>query len=62
MTHTRACPKCGKIVEWTFEEPIEKMMPNGEFVTVRPAKLICPVHGEFRNPAEGIVIRRLRTR
>jgi hypothetical protein len=56
MTHARACPKCGKIVEWTLDEPIEKMMPNGEVVPVRHARLICPEHGEFRNPAEAMAL------
>ena len=44
-THTRACPKCGNIIPWTFGEPAGKY-------NARPAKLVCPEHGEFRNGAE----------
>ena len=44
-THTRACPKCGKIIPWTFGEP------QGKY-GARPAKLVCPEHGEFKNRAE----------
>ena len=43
--HTRACPICGKIIPWTFEKPQGKHK-------AKPAKLICPEHGEFRNRAE----------
>lgn len=39
-THTRACPICDKIIPWTFGEPQGKHK-------ARPAKLICPEHGEF---------------
>ena len=39
------CPKCGKIIPWIFGEP------QGKYGG-RPAKLICPEHGEFRNSAE----------
>ena len=45
MAHTRACPECGKIVPWSFGEPTGKY--GG-----RPAQLVCPEHGEFRNRAE----------
>jgi len=51
-THTRACPKCGKIVSWTFGKP------QGKY-NARPAKLICPKHGEFRNHAEIKLMERL---
>ena len=44
-THTRACPKCGKIIPWTFGKPQGKHK-------AKPAKLVCPEHGEFKNRAE----------
>ena len=47
MVHNRACPVCGKIVEWTKGEKVLKTMPNGETVGVYHPKLICPEHGEF---------------
>ena len=43
MTHTRACPKCGKVVPWTKGDKSK----HGYHM-----KLICPEHGEFRNRAE----------
>ena len=52
MTHSRACPKCGKIIPWHFDKAILKKMPNGEIVPVRHARLICPEHGEFRSRAK----------
>ena len=50
--HTRAFPICGRIVPWTPYEKVKKLLPNGETCTVTHSKLICPEHGEFRNPAE----------
>ena len=59
--HTRACPKCGKIVPWTFGPLNNKLVKiGGSIITYRNAKLICPVHGEFKNPAELKALERLK--
>jgi len=49
MTHVRACPECGVIVEWTKGEPELKTLPNGKEVYVTPLSLSCPEHGPFDN-------------
>jgi len=54
MTHTRACPKCRKIIPWTFGEP------EGKHKT-KPAKLICPEHGEFEPRAHEQLEKKLDT-
>jgi hypothetical protein len=46
MTHNRACPECGLIVEWTKGEQVKHQMPSGE-ITAYLMLLICPEHGEF---------------
>lgn len=48
-THTRACPKCGKIVPWTFGEP------QGKY-KAKPASLICLEHGEFTPFEQSIIL------
>lgn len=49
MGHVRACPECGKIVEWTRGKPKSTTLPNGEIVDVIPLSLECPEHGPFDN-------------
>ena len=46
--HPRACPECGKIIEWT-KTPKRKTLPNSETVTVQQYSLECPEHGPFDN-------------
>ena len=52
LTHSRACPQCGNIIPWAFGKP------QGKYGG-KPAKLICPEHGEFRNPAELKALKRI---
>ena len=47
MVHNRACPVCGKIVEWTKGELKEFETYSGIKVKARELSLICPEHGEF---------------
>ena len=49
MTHVRACPKCGVIVEWSKGEPEPTTMLNGKVIMSRPCWLECPEHGKFDN-------------
>jgi len=52
MTHSRACPKCGNIVPWTRGKKRKHTLRSGAVIESYDALLICPEHGEFRNPAE----------
>jgi len=55
-THTRACPECGKIIPWTKGKKFSREY-MGRGLTVYEMHLICPKHGEFRNPAEKKALR-----
>ena len=47
MTHTRACPVCGKIVPWTRGKTRKHTLRSGVIVGSYDALLICPEHGGF---------------
>ena len=49
MTHARACPVCGLVVEWTRGEKVPATMPDGSIAMVTPMSLSCPEHGPFDN-------------
>ena len=51
MSHVRACPICGDIVEWTRHPREKTTMPNGEVIDAIPMSLECPKHGPFDNIA-----------
>ena len=46
MTHTIACPKCGKIVPWTKGKKREHERFGTKIISY-DMLLICPKHGEF---------------
>ena len=47
MVHNRACPICGKIVEWTRGEKVTTTVRGLGEITSHKMHLICPEHGEF---------------
>lgn len=50
MGHVKACPECGKIVEWTRGEPRTVTTVSGKVIEgVVPLSLVCPEHGPFDN-------------
>ena len=50
MTHTRACPVCGVIVEWTRGEPRTVTTVAGTVIHgVVRLSLSCLEHGPFDN-------------
>ena len=61
MTHSRACPKCGKIIPWSKGKKKRVVSPWGNYVDSYEMHLICPEHGEFRNPAEGKALNKINS-
>lgn len=57
--HARACPKCGKVVPWIKGKKRKHTFQSGFILTVFDMLLICPEHGEFRNPAESLALKKI---